>query len=77
MLTGTSPQTAGHKPVSKRQLDVDNALVGNTSQLGVAIQAVHVVLLLRLGNSTHLIFGPTLVPQLQSTAVNGKRGQKP
>ena len=65
MLTGTPPQAAGQKPVGKSQLDVDNTLVGNTSQLGMVVQAVHVVLLLRFGNSTHLIFGPALVPQLQ------------
>lgn len=76
MLTRTPPEAARLKPIGKSQFDVDNTLVGNTSQLGMGVQAVHVVLLLGFGNSTHLIFGPALVAQLQYHSCQSRKQEE-
>ena len=61
----TSPPTACHKLISICQLDVDDPLVGNVSEFGVVVQAVHVMLLLSFGNGVHLVSTQAVILQLQ------------
>ncbi len=63
-LAGAPPPGGSNQTVHKVQLDVNDALVGDVPQLGVAVQNVHVLFNLGLGNQPHLFFAHTSVPQL-------------
>ena len=61
-LAGATPPGGSNQAVHKAQLDVNDTLVGNVPQLGVAVQHVHVLLHLGLGNQPHLFLAHTAVP---------------
>ena len=68
-LAGATPPAGSSQTVHKVQLDVNDTLIGNVPQLGVAVQNVHVLFNLGLGNQPHLFLAHTAVTQLHAPPV--------
>lgn len=60
------PPANCNKPIHKVQLDIDDALVGNVPEPGMAVQDVHVLLNLGFGNQPHFISAHAVVLQLHA-----------
>ena len=68
LLVGSAPPATSCQPVCKSQPDIDDTLIGDVLQLWMAVKAVHVMILLSLGNGAHLISAHAVVCQLQVIA---------